>query len=101
MFNELLDVVADGEVIGGKTVKITVPAIVIPPPPGSYGQIPLIVELYDHFFSKSSIWGADPGRRVLLSQDTPDMATPYQMADTVSSLKIRPGLTSIPMPTMR
>ena len=59
--------------------------------PGSmeYAHIPLIVELYDHFFSKSSIWGADPGRRVLLSQDTPDMATPYQMADTVSSLKIR------------
>jgi len=64
-----------------------------PVPPGSmeYAHIPLIVELYDHFFSKSSIWGADPGRRVLLSQDTADLGTPYQMADTVSSLKIRPG----------
>jgi hypothetical protein len=64
-----------------------------PVPSGSmeYANIPIIVELYDHFFSKSSIWGADPGRRLLLSQDTPDLATPYQMADTVSSLKIRPG----------
>jgi hypothetical protein len=91
VFNGSLDVVADGEVIGGKTVKITVPALIPPPPPGPYGQIPLIVELYDHFFSKSSIWGADPGRRLLLSLDTPDLATPYQMDNTVSSLKIRPG----------
>ncbi|HCV29071.1 MAG TPA: hypothetical protein DGO89_01785 [Microcoleaceae bacterium UBA9251] len=91
VFNGSLDVVADGEVVGGKTVKITVPAIIPPRPPGPYGQIPLIVELYDHFFSKSSIWGADPGRRLLLSQDTADLATPYQMDNTVSSLKIRPG----------
>src|SRR5262249_2631829 len=32
-----------------------------------------------------------PGRRLLLSQDTPDLAPQYQMQDTVSSLKIRPG----------
>ncbi|MCP2728154.1 hypothetical protein NJ959_06655, partial [Symplocastrum sp. BBK-W-15] len=91
VFNGSLDVVADGEVIGGKTVKIAVPAIIPPRPPGPYGQIPIIVELYDHFFSKSSIWGADPGRRLLLSQDTPELLTPYQMDNTVSSLKIRPG----------
>ncbi|RCJ17305.1 hypothetical protein A6770_34240 [Nostoc minutum NIES-26] len=94
VFHGSLDVVADGEVIGGKTVTITVPALVIPvppPPPGPYGRIPLIVELYDHHFTKNSAWMGDPGRRLLLSQDTPDLATPYQMNDTVSSLKIRPG----------
>ncbi|MGK7938663.1 MAG: hypothetical protein AB4062_00595 [Crocosphaera sp.] len=91
VFNGSLDVVVEGEIVGGKPVKITVPAIIPPPPPSPYGEIPLIVELYDHFFSKSSIWGAGPGRRLLLSHDTPDLLTPYQMSNTVSSLKIRPG----------
>jgi hypothetical protein len=93
VFQGSLDVVADGEVIGGKTVTITVPAIVVPPAPpvGPYGKIPLIVELYDHHFTKNTAWGGEPGRRLLLSQDTPDLAIPYHMADTVSSLKVRPG----------
>jgi Integrin beta chain VWA domain len=94
VFHGSLDVVADGEVVGGKTVTIRVPAIIIPvspPPSGPYGRIPLIVELYDHHFTKNTAWMGDPGRRLLLTQDTPDLATPYQMADTVSSLKIRPG----------
>ena len=90
MFNGSLDVVADGEVIGGKTVKITVPAIAIPPPPGPYGQIPIIVELYEHWYTSNSL-GGGPGRRLLLSQDTPDLATPYVMSDLTTSLKIRPG----------
>jgi hypothetical protein len=62
-------------------------------PTGSmeYTNIPLIVELYDHHFTKNTAWMGDPGRRLLLTQNTPDLAIPYQMADTVSSLKIRPG----------
>ncbi|MDF5729783.1 MAG: hypothetical protein PUP92_17680 [Rhizonema sp. PD38] len=90
VFNGSLDVVADGETIGGKTVKITVPAIVIPPPPGPYGQIPIIVELYQDWFTNNSL-GGGPGRRLLLSQDTSNLATPYEMDNNATSLKIRPG----------
>ncbi|MDY7004376.1 MAG: hypothetical protein SWX82_10585 [Cyanobacteriota bacterium] len=86
VFNGSLDVVADGEVVGGKTVKITVPAII---PPSPYRQIPLIVELYEHWFTSNSL-GGGPGRRLLLSHDTPDL-TPYLMNNVTTSLKIRPG----------
>ncbi|NEO55756.1 MAG: hypothetical protein F6K54_23400 [Okeania sp. SIO3B5] len=87
VFNGSLDVVADGQIVGGKTVKITVPAII---PPGPYEHIPLIVELYEHWFTSNSL-GGGPGRRLLLSQDTPNLATPYVMNNLTTSLKIRPG----------
>ncbi|NES76583.1 MULTISPECIES: hypothetical protein [unclassified Okeania] len=86
VFNGSLDVVADGQIVGSKTVTITVPAII---PPGPYQHIPLIVELYDGSFRNSL--GVAPGRRLLLSQDTPSLAPPYYMNNLTSSLKIRPG----------
>jgi hypothetical protein len=54
-------------------------------------KIPIIVELYDYAYENWSGWTAGPGRHLLLSQDTPNLFTPYLFDNTVSSLKIRPG----------
>ena len=86
VFNGSLDVVADGQIVGSKTVTITVPAII---PPGPYQHIPLIVELFQYWFTRNSL-GGGPGRRLLLGQDTPSLV-PYDMNNRTTSLKIRPG----------
>jgi hypothetical protein len=89
LFKGSLDVVADGVVVGAKSVTITVPAL----RPGEldYLRIPLLVELYDHAYENFSAWTGGPGRRLLLCRDTPDLGVPYVFDNTVSSLKIRAG----------
>jgi hypothetical protein len=54
------------------------------PGPDDYVRIPLLVELYEHWYEK------DPGRRLLLSQDTPDLGL-FEFNGIVTSLKVRPG----------